>query len=64
MSYYYEKLKLYYNKIKRQLNITVELSSTSPFNTEESSSRSVTTKEDILKGIKLEIEQEKQTKHK
>ena len=63
LTYYYEKLKQYYKNIKRKLNITVEDSGSSDSDSYLSDSENnLSTKEELLKDIKSEIEEDQKKK--
>ena len=62
LAYYYEKLKHYYNSIKRKLHITVDPSSSSSSELTSLSQSNISTKEELLKDIKWEIELDRKRK--
>lgn len=65
MTYYYDKLKHYYNGIKRELHITVENSSTSILRTYTNQTETdESTKKEVLKDLKKELEEEEKKKTK
>jgi len=61
LSYYYDKLKYYYNSIKRKLNLTVEpssISDTYTVNTVSEDNTKNNSKEKLLKDIQMSTEYE------